>query len=160
MAIVYLSLGSNIGDRQAYLNKALQAVDNRIGKINLRSKIYETESWGYNGRNFLNMAVEVFTSLSPEVVLDNIRKIETELKRNRLAGEYSDRTIDIDILFYDEDIFESENLKIPHPQIQNRLFVLIPLMDIAAELEHPFLHKTIKVLAKECTDKGWIRESK
>lgn len=160
MSIVYLSLGSNIGEREAYINTAMKAIGYKIGNIQLKSKIYETQSWGYSGGNFLNMALQIFSVLSPEVILSHIRSIETELKRSRIAGEYSDRTIDIDILFYDETIVESKNLSIPHPQIQNRLFVLIPMMDIAPELKHPTLYKSITELAKECPDKGWIKEFK
>ena len=156
MAITFLSIGSNIGDRLLYLNTAMQNIREKLGTIMSQSNIYETESWGYEGDNFLNMAIKIETRLKPADILIAIREIETELKRERQAGRYTNRTVDIDILFYNQEIVDTEELKIPHPHISERNFVLEPLMDIAPDLVHPQLNKTIKELAQACTDKSWI----
>lgn len=157
MAITFLSIGSNIGDRLFYLNKSVEIIQDKIGKILSQSNIYETESWGYEGSNFLNMVVEVETECSAAEVLVTIQEIEKLLKREKQPGRYTDRTIDIDILFYNREIIDVDDLKIPHPHISERNFVVEPLMDIAPDFVHPQLNKTIKELAKQCTDKSWIK---
>lgn len=157
MAFTYLSIGSNHGNRELYLQTALSALGNAIGKLISVSDVYESQSWGYEGQNFLNMAVKLQTEQDPYKILPVIQDIETRAGRIRTPGKYTDRTVDIDILFMDDLVFQDEELVIPHPQIRNRLFVLIPLMDIDPDFMHPVLRKTISQLRDECSDAGWIR---
>ncbi len=149
MAIVYLSLGSNSGDRIGYVQQAtslLGASDN-ITLIRT-SAFYETEPWGMDSENwFVNAVVEIKTSLSPQDLLAECQRIETQLGRKReKSKEYSDRTIDIDILFYNKDIINDENLTIPHKFVHLRAFTLVPLLELIPNFEHPVLHKTISEL--------------
>lgn len=158
MAVTFLSIGSNSGNRIFFLEKSLDDIQNRIGIIIARSNIYETQAWGFDGENFLNLAVKVETDLRPSEVLSIIKIIENEMGRERVPGQYVDRTIDLDILFYDREIISTGEVVIPHPRLQERLFVLEPLMDLQPEFIHPVLNKTIKQLREECSDKGWIRK--
>lgn len=149
MAIVYLSLGSNSGDRIGYVQQAtslLGASDN-ITLIRT-SAFYETEPWGMDSENwFVNAVVEIKTSLSPQELLAECQRIEKQLGRKREESkEYSDRTIDIDILFYNKDIINDENLTIPHKFVHLRAFTLVPLLELIPNFEHPVLHKTISEL--------------
>lgn len=127
----YLGLGTNIGDRLEYLNKACELLeDNEQIKISKKSKIYETKAWGYTQQaDFLNMCIELETSLSPKELLLVCQKVEEILHRKRII-RWGPRTIDVDILFFNDIILNDEQLTIPHPRIQERAFVLIPLLDI------------------------------
>jgi 2-amino-4-hydroxy-6-hydroxymethyldihydropteridine diphosphokinase len=156
MACVYISLGSNIGDRMTTLSSAMSAISSTIGTIIQYSGIYETQSWGYKSNSFLNIVIEIETMLTPEALLNALHKIETEMGRIKRSSAYADRTIDLDILFYENQIISLPHLIIPHPHIQKRLFVLIPLNEIAPELNHPLLHSSIKKLKDVCTDKSWV----
>ena len=149
MAIVYLSLGSNFGDRIGYVQQAtslLGASDN-ITLIRT-SAFYETEPWGMDSENwFVNAVVEIKTSLPPQALLAECQRIEQQLGRKREESKgYSDRTIDIDILFYNKDIINDENLTIPHKFVHLRAFTLVPLLELIPNFEHPLLHKTISEL--------------
>ena len=131
----YLGLGKNIGDREEYLKKAC-ALINSHGKINILnySKIYETAAWGYEDQgDFLNLCIEVQTILSPQELLAVCQEVEQELNRVRTI-RWGPRTIDVDILFYNEDIISEENLIVPHPRIKERGFVLVPLLDLNGDL--------------------------
>lgn len=135
MNSVYLSLGTNMGDREKNLKDAVNIIkrfdSTKIIKV---SKIYETEPWGYTDQgNFLNLCLEIKTSLSPYELLEKCQDAEQYLKRERLI-RWGPRTIDIDILLYNDIICEDEKLILPHPRIQERAFVLIPLMDLNEEL--------------------------
>lgn len=148
----YLLIGGNMGDRMSYLSAAKKAIENRVGRIPEESAIYETEAWGLTAQEkFLNQALAVQTNLSPRELLDAILKIEEELGRKREI-KYGPRLIDIDILLFNDDVINSHNLKIPHPEIQNRRFALQCLADIAPGKIHPVLQKTISQLLAECTD--------
>lgn len=149
MAIVYLSLGTNCGDRIGYIQQAtvlLGAVEN-ISVIRT-SAFYETEPWNMNSKNwFVNAVVEIKTSLSPEKLLAECKRIEGQLGRKPVQKNvYEDRTIDIDILFYNKDIVNEENLIIPHKYIHLRAFILVPMLELNPDFEHPVLHKTISDL--------------
>jgi 2-amino-4-hydroxy-6-hydroxymethyldihydropteridine diphosphokinase len=141
---VYLSLGSNLGDREAFLNQAierLQAVGVRTVR---RSSIHETEPQDFRDQPwFLNIAVEVETDLSPLALLATIQKIEAEMGRQRTVPK-GPRTIDIDILFYANSIIATRELEVPHPRLTERRFVLDPLSEIAPDLRHPVTGKTIR----------------
>ena len=149
MEIAYLSLGSNFGDRIGYVQQAtslLGAVDG-ISLIRT-SAFYETEPWNMDSENwFVNAVVEIKTSLLPQTLLLECQRIEQQLGRKRPEGsKYTDRTIDIDILFYNKDIVNCENLTIPHKFVHLRAFTLVPLLELIPNFEHPVLHKTISEL--------------
>ena len=143
--IVYLVLGTNLGDRIANLRAAIKALSPEINAI-AESKVYETPPWGYeNQPTFLNMAVKCETNLEPELLLKCLKQLEVQLGREQ-SFRWGPRLIDIDILFYDDLILESKSLTIPHPRLHERAFVLVPLADIASDFIHPVLKKTIKEL--------------
>jgi 2-amino-4-hydroxy-6-hydroxymethyldihydropteridine diphosphokinase len=152
MSPVYLLIGGNMGDRMEYLQLATNAIHQQAGRIISRSAIYETEAWGLTNQDkFLNQALCIETLLSPKELLQILLQIEQDLGRKR-ETRYGPRIIDIDILFYGQEIISEPHLKIPHPEIQNRRFALQCLDDIAPEFRHPVLHKTIAQLLAECAD--------
>ena len=133
MHIVYLGLGTNLGDKKANLEMAVKEIGKRVGKVVSLSAFYATEPWGFESENsFLNAVCCVETSLLPFELLRVTQKIESDLgrKKKSVAGDYSDRTLDIDILLYDELQLETPDLKIPHPLMEKREFVMIPLREI------------------------------
>lgn len=137
MAELYLSLGTNLGDRRSNLENALTLIAREIGVIMARSSVIETEPWGFESRNrFLNMAVMVQTDLKPLEVLEKTRKIEKDMGRTSKTGTdgYHDRIIDIDILLYDDLKMETPELTIPHPRMWQRRFVMDPLAEIAPRI--------------------------
>lgn len=152
MPKLYLLLGGNLGNRTAYLQQARESIAAQVGGIQQSSKIYETAAWGKTDQpNFLNQVLEVKTGLAPEQVLQQINSIEHELGRVRLE-HWGSRVIDIDILFYNALVLQTQRLTIPHPQLHARRFTLLPLAEIAPELVHPVLEKSISQLLEECTD--------
>lgn len=149
MAIAYLSLGSNFGDRIGYVQQATSLLGAVDGISIIRtSAFYETEPWNMDSENwFVNAVVEVKTSLLPQTLLLECQRIEQQLGRKRPQGtKYTDRTIDIDILFYNKDIVNDENLIIPHKFVHLRAFTLVPLLELIPNFEHPALHKTVTEL--------------
>lgn len=150
MAIAYLSLGSNKGDRIGFVQQATSLLNATDGISLIRtSAFYESEPWGMEAETwFVNAVVEVKTSLSPQSLLAECQRIESQLGRKRIEGEkgYQDRTIDIDILFYNKEIINDENLVIPHKFLHLRAFTLVPLLELIPNFEHPVLHKTITQL--------------
>ncbi len=155
---VYLLIGGNIGDRQHYLTKAKNFILNNCGMLVQQSSLYETAAWGYTQQpSFLNQALALKTSLLPETLLELLLQTEKQEGRNR-GIKYGPRTIDIDILFYNNAIIERKDLVIPHPQIANRRFVLTPLSEIAGDLVHPVLLKTVSELLASCPDPLMVRK--
>ncbi len=152
MTEVVLHLGSNLGYREINLELALIIISNHIGEIQKQSSVYETAAWGNEQQNdFLNQAFIVTTSLTATEVLAQIQHIESKMGRKR-EERWGPRLIDIDIIFYGEDIIDIPNLKIPHTQMSKRSFVLQPLLDICPDKIHPKLGKSIRQLAEECDD--------
>lgn len=151
--IIFLGLGSNLGDREGNLNKAIKMIKDLAGEVILFSGIYETEPWGFQTEDkFLNMVIGIRTSLKPHMLLKRLMTIEAHLGRSRNKEGYSSRTIDIDILLYGDLVIEKPDLVIPHPLIRERRFVLIPLCDIASDMIHPVYKKTFVALLRECKD--------
>ncbi|MCA0972691.1 2-amino-4-hydroxy-6-hydroxymethyldihydropteridine diphosphokinase [Halobacillus litoralis] len=146
----YIALGSNLSEREEYLSQAIQILD-RHESIRLigRSTVYETEPVGYTDQNdFLNMVLKVSTSLSPVALLDVCQSIEEELGRKRVV-KWGPRTIDLDILLYNQENMEAEHLTIPHPHMQERAFVMVPLANLSPDVEIPTLGKTAGEVASE-----------
>ena len=153
MSKAYLLLGSNIGNREKYFSEAEKLILKEIGRIVKVSGLYETEPWGMKIKDFfLNKVIIVDTNFEPEIILEKILTIELKLGRKHSEIKYSSRTIDIDILFVDQQILNSETLIIPHPQIANRHFVLTPLAEVCPDFVHPVLSKSINQLLAECKD--------
>jgi len=149
---VYLGLGSNVGDRAANLGAAAELISRNIGKIAKKSHLYETQPWGNTAQEtFLNQVVMVNTTLDPRELLDKISRIERELGRER-REKWGPRSLDIDILFYGKRVIRDKGLEIPHPELHKRAFVLVPLMEIAPDLEHPILKKPVDELYMACDD--------
>jgi 2-amino-4-hydroxy-6-hydroxymethyldihydropteridine pyrophosphokinase len=144
----FLGLGSNLGNRQEYLLKAIAGITESIGIISAVSSVCETKSWGFHSENaFLNQVVRVETTLTPEEVLKESQKIEKVLGReNKTTTNFEDRTIDIDILFYEDFIIETDMLRLPHPHLHKRIFALQGLYEIAPHFIHPVLNKSISEL--------------
>ncbi|MDR2041851.1 MAG: 2-amino-4-hydroxy-6-hydroxymethyldihydropteridine diphosphokinase [Tannerella sp.] len=154
MAITYLSLGANLGNRRQQLRAAASLLDKRAGHLLALSRFYETVPWGYDSpHSFLNVVVQLETALPPQELLSSILQIERDLGRTaKTCGTaYQDRLIDIDILLYDQFILEQPNLILPHPQMHRRTFVLQPLAEIAPWLQHPVLKQTIGALYESNT---------
>ena len=157
MARVCLSLGSNLGPRETYLRKALQALDKELGSLVKCSSFYETLPWGFSSDSlFLNAAACFDTLLSPEEVLAVTQQIEKSLGRKEKSrqGQYADRCIDIDILLYDDKVMQTPDMILPHPHMAERMFVLEPLAEIMPHLLHPLLKKTILQLKEELAERS------
>ncbi len=156
---VYLILGSNLGDRRAYLSAAERFIGRRMGKIRQRSRIYETQPWGVSDEQplYLNRVLELSSSRSPRELLNIAHVIERELGRSpNSKGLGRARTLDIDLLFYDDLVMSESDLQIPHARLHERRFVLQPLLDIAPHFKHPVFGKTVEELLQICTDKSRV----
>lgn len=149
---VYLLLGSNMGDRRKHLSDALWAIETNAGVIRGRSSVYETAAWGnIHQEPFLNQAVRISTFLTPAELLATLQLIEKSMGRER-KEKWGERVIDIDILFFGDQVIDTTDLKVPHPELQNRRFALVPMSEIADDLIHPKMFQTIHELLKNCQD--------
>ncbi|HFI0144729.1 TPA: 2-amino-4-hydroxy-6-hydroxymethyldihydropteridine diphosphokinase [Streptococcus suis] len=157
--LAYLSIGGNMGDRLAYLEAALEALDRHPNcRLGLVSPIYETPAWGKTDQaDFLNLACQVETNLSAQDFLAVCQQIELDLGRVRIE-KWGQRTIDLDIIFWDEQVIEEENLIVPHPYAHERAFVLLPLADIAADYRHPGLGQRVEELVRYLGDISDIKK--
>lgn len=151
--MVYIGLGSNIGNRFALLQEAVDCIDSRIGTILSVSKVYETPAWGFESEAFLNACIKIETKYTAFEVLEALLSIENKLGRDRNPREgYQARPIDLDILLFKNDVISQKYLQLPHPRMELRQFVLTPLADIAASIVHPQLQKSIEELQQICED--------
>ena len=158
MNTIYLQLGSNMGDRGNYLNYAREQIRSKIGEIVIESSKYESSPWGVtNQRNFLNQAICIESSFTAKKILRLSQNIEKKIGRKK-NGKWKKRVIDIDILFYNSEIITTNMLKIPHPLLHERLFVLVPLSEIASNFIHPIYNKNIKTLFMECEDRKMVEK--
>lgn len=158
MSKVVLLLGSNLGNRKNFLDKAIELIKSEVGLISKASSIYESEPWGFNSNNlFLNQVIIIESTYQPQTILKKLQQIEKELGKKIKSPTYQNRTIDIDILFYDEMQMESENLKIPHPRLHLRQFTMIPLVEIAGDYIHPVLGQRLDILATNSTDNKTVK---
>ncbi|WP_026976652.1 2-amino-4-hydroxy-6-hydroxymethyldihydropteridine diphosphokinase [Flavobacterium tegetincola] len=150
---IVLSIGSNQGDRKDLIQQAINAINRKVATVISVSRLYESPSWGFESEPFYNCAILVHTSKSPSKVLTAILKIEKEFGRIRTDEKgYKARPIDIDIINCNNEILQTNTLQIPHVQMENRRFVLLPMKDLETEFVHPILHKTVAELIADCVD--------
>ena len=158
MNIAYLLIGGNLGKREENLSNAVSFIIKQCGLVSQSSSIYETAPWGNTDQpSFLNLALEVRTNLNARQLIRHILKIEKMMGRIR-KEKLEPRIIDIDILFFNDEIHDLSFLKVPHPEIQNRRFALTPMAEIAGTLIHPVLKKSITQLLDECPDKSDVKK--
>ncbi len=149
---IYLLLGSNLGDSRSLLEKAKAEISKDIGKIVISSFIYCTKAWGIEHQpDFFNQVLEVESDLPADIILQKINMIEEKLGRVRYI-KWGSRIIDIDILYYGNEIIDTEKLRVPHPENKNRNFVLVPMAEIAPDFVHPKLLLTQTDMLRKCTD--------
>lgn len=149
----YISLGSNQGDKFKNLQNAIDRIHEQVGHIKIISKVYKTPAFGFEGESFLNTCLVLETEFKASKLLKTLLDIEKQLGRVRSKKEgYESRIIDLDIVFYEDEIIDSKSLQIPHPEMHKRKFVLQPLYNIASQMKHPILNKEVGVLLEECED--------
>jgi 2-amino-4-hydroxy-6-hydroxymethyldihydropteridine diphosphokinase len=149
----YLSLGSNLGNKIENLQKAIDLIAENLGSVTKISSVYKTAAWGFESDDFYNICMQIATSLNPEDLLNKIQEIEISLGRKKTNNtEYKARTIDIDILLFDNEIIFSKELIVPHTAMLNRKFVMVPLAEIAPNLLHPIAKQQIRICLNNCTD--------
>ena len=157
MAKTFLLIGGNLGNRLQNLADAKQLISERIGTIAKESSIYESEPWGFESdKNFMNQVVIVDTKLNPAAIMLEVSYIENALGRERKGTGFCSRTMDVDILFYDQQILLTPSLIIPHKFLHQRMFVLKPLLEISPDFVHPLFSVTIQELTTSCSDQGKV----
>lgn len=155
---VYLLIGGNMGDRLFFLNESSKKIGHLCGEITRKSAVYETEAWGKTDQaSFLNQVLKISTNLTPQEVLNRVLDIEQSFGRVRIEKNGA-RTIDIDLLYFNDEILSEPMLTIPHPRISDRKFVLIPLVEIAEDHVDPIHKISVKELLENCTDNLLVTE--
>lgn len=158
MYTTYLLLGSNLGDSRKYLADAILEIEDRLGMLQKKSSLYQTASWGRHDQpDFINQVIELKTNLNPAMLLAGILKIEQDLGRKRVQ-KWGSRTIDIDILLFEDQVVNEADLVIPHPYLPVRRFSLMPLCEIASDRIHPLSGKTIRELLSELSDDLYVKK--
>ena len=156
---VYLGIGGNIGNKSNNFITARNFITKELGKIINSSSVYESPPWGFHAKeNFWNQVLLIDTFLTPEKLLTKIQEIENTFDRKRKPDSYSSRKMDIDILYFDTLFMETDSLIIPHPKIHQRMFVLVPLVEIAPNFKHPLFRLTNLQLLENCKDKSVIKK--
>lgn len=156
---VFVLLGSNLGDRELLVNQACKMMDERCGEIVAKSRLYESEPWGFEAEYwFLNQVIVLKTTLSPDDLMRKLLSIEKELGRDRSQPHegYVSRPMDLDILYYGSEIIDTQMVTAPHPRLHQRRFTLLPLCDVAPDFVHPTMKKTNLQLLDECQDAGQV----
>lgn len=157
--MIIILLGSNIGDRPSLLEEANLQISSKIGIPLISSSIFESEPWGFKHEIFfLNQVIGLKTNLSPHMLLTELLRIENEMGRERSGESYQARTIDLDILFYNDLIISENNLEIPHPRLHERRFTLLALNEILPDYIHPVLKKSVSSLLNDCNDTLMVRK--
>ncbi|MEE9348607.1 MAG: 2-amino-4-hydroxy-6-hydroxymethyldihydropteridine diphosphokinase, partial [Flavobacteriaceae bacterium] len=152
---IFLSLGSNQGNSHDNIQNAIDQIADDIGKITRVSSVYKTKAWGFKGDDFLNVCLEISTNLNPEHLWMKIVEIEMSLGRQRTNDkDYQPRTIDIDVLLFDDEIIFSKELIVPHSKMLERKFVMVPLAEIAPNFKHPIEKKSLLSCLQSCTDES------
>jgi 2-amino-4-hydroxy-6-hydroxymethyldihydropteridine diphosphokinase len=152
---VILSLGSNQGNRLENIEHCIDLLHQEVGTVVKVSSLFESDSWGFSSDSFYNCAVLIHTHKNPQKLLKNILKVEKKLGRVRTeSSDYQPRVIDVDMISFDDEIIESESLQIPHKHLQDRLFVLLPMMEVVSDWTHPISQKSISDILKDCKDEG------
>lgn len=155
---IFILLGSNLGDRKAFLAQARQAIKQQCGEILTTSHLYETAPWGFESNNwFLNQLIEIEIDYTADQLLDRLLTIETRMGRTRTTEHYSSRIIDIDLLYFGNQVFNTTRLELPHPRLHLRKFTLMPLCEIAPEFIHPVLQKSQLELLQQLSDESVVR---
>lgn len=150
---IYLCIGGNLGEREANLEETLMFLEFNFGDIMAVSSVYESDAWGMqDAPRFLNQVVCIESELSNEELLTEIAELEEFYGRERSDEEYLSREMDVDVLMIDQEVIDEDKLKVPHPRMEMRRFVLEPLQEIAPDLIHPVFQKTVSALLSECTD--------
>ncbi|SEH53815.1 2-amino-4-hydroxy-6-hydroxymethyldihydropteridinediphosphokinase [Paenimyroides aquimaris] len=156
---VVLALGSNLGDKKNHLINAVHLIHNEIGFVTQASAVYETPSWGFDSFPFYNMCILIHTHLLPQDLLIRLKEVEKKLGREKKTTDsYQARTVDIDIVYFNDLVLNAPDLQIPHPQMQHRKFVLEPLNDLIFDWKHPLLLQTTRELLANCNDSSEIKK--
>ena len=155
----FVLLGSNLGDRELLVNQACKMIGERCGEIVAKSRLYESEPWGFQSEHwFLNQVVKIETSLSPDALMRTLLQIENELGRDRSVQHngYVSRPMDLDIIYFGQQIIDTQLVIVPHPRLHQRRFTLLPLCDVAPDFVHPIMKKNNLQLLDECRDVGEV----
>ncbi len=154
-----LLLGSNLGDGQLLFQQVISLIDERLGKLEMKSALYQSPPWGFEHENdFINQVLIMNTEKNAEEVLQSCLQIEVDLGRKRIAHGYGARTIDIDVLFVNDEVMKTESLVLPHPRLHLRKFTLLPLVDLIPDFVHPTLQMSIQELLVACEDNSEVRK--
>lgn len=155
--LIYLCIGGNLGEREANLEETRMFLNFNFGDVVAASSIYETEAWGMpNAPAFLNQIVLIKTTLTDAELLQEIAELEEFYGREREAGQYLNREMDVDVVFIGDEIIETEKLVVPHPRMHLRRFVLVPMSELAPDFVHPISKKSMEELLKECQDQSKV----
>ncbi len=156
---IFMGIGGNLGDKQLNFEKVYLLIEKELGRIVQKSSVYETPPWGFSAKeNFWNQVVLIETLMEPEELLAGINQVENSFGRKRQTGNYRSREMDIDVIYFDDRIINTEVLIIPHPLLAQRLFVLVPLVEIAPDFQHPVLKQSNQQLLESCSDASKIKK--
>ena len=154
-----LLLGSNLGDSQLLFQQVISLIDERLGKLEIQSALYQSPPWGFEHENdFLNQVLILETDLAAGEILQTCLQIEVDLGRKRTTQVYGARRIDIDVLFVNDEVMDTESLVLPHPRLHLRKFTLLPLLELIPDYVHPKLQKSIQELLRACEDNSEVRK--